>query len=106
MKNGWDATRRLPAERQQLTVTLRRDTSGVHIAVRDRGEPLSSGQQSHLFEPFFTTKADGMGLGLSICRSIAEAHGGRLDASAAEDGLGLQFTLTLPDDDRNPTRGA
>ena len=106
LKNGWDATRHLPAERQQLTVTLRRDTSGVHIAVRDRGEPLSSGQQSHLFEPFFTTKADGMGLGLSICRSIAEAHGGRLDASAAEDGLGLQFTLTLPDDDRNPTRGA
>ena len=106
LKNGWDATRHLPAERQQLTVTLRRDTSGVHIAVRDRGEPLSTGQQSHLFEPFFTTKADGMGLGLSICRSIAEAHGGRLDASAAEDGLGLQFTLTLPDDDRNPTRGA
>ena len=106
LKNGWDATRRLPAERQQLTVTLRRDTSGVHIAERDRGEPLSTGQQSHLFEPFFTTKADGMGLGLSICRSIAEAHGGRLDASAAEDGLGLQFTLTLPDDDRNPTRGA
>ena len=105
LKNGWDATRHLPADRQQLTVLLRRDDRGVHIAVRDRGEAISPAQQSHLFEPFFTTKPDGLGLGLSICRSIAEAHGGRLDADAAEGG-GMQFTLTLPNDDRHPARGA
>jgi len=106
LKNGWDATRELPTERQQLTVMLHRDANGLHIAVRDRGNALPAGQQSQLFEPFFTTKADGMGLGLAICRSIAEAHGGRLDASTAEDGPGLQFTLTLPDDDRKPARDA
>ena len=100
LKNAWDATRQLPLERQGITVRLYRDAGGTRIAVRDRGEPLTSEQQSHLFEPFFTTKADGMGLGLSICRSIAEAHGGRLDAAPAADGPGLQFTLTLPSDDR------
>ena len=100
LKNGWDATRHLPLERQGLSVRLHHDAGGLHMTVRDRGEPLTPEQQSHLFEPFFTTKADGMGLGLSICRSIAEAHGGRLDAGAAPDGPGLQFTLTLPPDER------
>ena len=106
LKNGWDATRHLPAARQRLAVSLRGDAHSVRIAVRDHGDALLPEQQSHLFEPFFTTKADGMGLGLSICRSIAEAHGGRLDAGAADDGPGLQFTLTLPNDDRNPARSA
>jgi two-component system sensor histidine kinase TtrS len=104
LKNGWDATRDLPRDRQRLTVALHRDADGVHIAVRDRGEALSPGQQSRLFEPFFTTKTDGLGLGLSICRSIAEAHGGRLDAAPLADGPGLQITLTLPHDDRHPAR--
>ena len=103
LKNGWDATRHLPPERQLLTVRLHQDAGGVHIAVRDRGDALSSEQQLHLFEPFFTTKTDGLGLGLSICRSIAEAHGGRLDAATAQDGPGLQLTLTLPHDDRSTT---
>ncbi len=101
LKNGWDATRHLPPERQRLSVTLSRLARHLHIAVRDRGEALTPEQQSQLFEPFFTTKPDGMGLGLSICRSIAEAHGGRLDAAPAADGPGLVFTLSLPHDDRD-----
>lgn len=101
LKNGWDATRHLPPERQRLSVTLSRLARHLHIAVRDRGEALAPEQQSQLFEPFFTTKPDGMGLGLSICRSIAEAHGGRLDAAPAADGPGLVFTLSLPHDDRD-----
>ena len=104
LKNGWDATRQLSADRQRLTVGLYSDANGVRITVRDQGDALSPEDQSHLFEPFFTTKVDGMGLGLSICRSIAEAHGGRLNADAAADGPGLQFTLTLPHDDRHATR--
>ena len=50
----------------------------VRVAVRDTGHGLRPESLPHLFEPFYTTKPDGMGLGLSICRSIIEAHGGRL----------------------------
>lgn len=96
LKNGWDATRSLPPARQRLTVRLGVGAGGLQIAVRDLGETLDEAAQARLFEPFFTTKPDGMGLGLAICRTIAEAHGGRLDASAAPDGPGLIFTLTLP----------
>lgn len=98
LKNAWDATRELPAARQALSLRLTRSAAGLHIAVRDLGEPLPPEQLSHLFEPFFTTKPDGMGLGLSICRTIAEAHGGRLDAAPAASGGGMVFTLTLPHD--------
>lgn len=103
LKNGWDATRELPPPRQCLTVGLSLAPGQLRIQVRDLGEPLSAEQQSLLFEPFFTSKPDGMGLGLSICRTIAEAHGGRLDAAPAEDGPGLVFTFTLPHDVRDPS---
>lgn len=96
LKNAWDATRGLPQGRQLISVGLALGDTTLRIAVRDRGEPLTPEQQSHLFEPFYTTKPDGMGLGLAICRTIAEAHGGRLDAAAASDGPGMVFTLSLP----------
>ena len=65
------------------------------VAVRDTGPGLSPESFSRLFEPFYTTKPDGMGLGLSICRSIIEAHGGRLWAIPCEP-RGAVFQFTVP----------
>jgi PAS domain S-box-containing protein len=66
----------------------------VAVAVRDSGPGLSPEQRKHLFEPFYTTKPRGTGLGLALCRRLAEGHGGRLEASGG--GPGAEFILTLP----------
>jgi signal transduction histidine kinase len=65
----------------------------VQIAVTDRGPGVAF--PDRIFEPFFTTKEQGMGMGLAICRSIVEAHGGRLRAEKNEP-QGATFTFTLP----------
>lgn len=96
LKNGYDATRHLPPGRQALDVFIDADARTVHLAVQDAGDPPGDDTIAHLFEPFFTTKPDGMGLGLSICHGIAEAHGGRLDAARGAAGRGMRFTLSLP----------
>ena len=96
LKNGHDAARELPPERQMLELTLTGAGSWLEISVRDHGSGMVDATRAHLFEPFFTTKPDGLGLGLSICRSIAEAHGGRLAADTPADGIGTRFILTLP----------
>jgi PAS domain S-box-containing protein len=71
---------------------------GVIVTVRDSGPGLKPESIDHIFDPFYTTKPTGMGMGLSICRSIAEAHGGRLWASAnAPRGARFQFTLHQDD---------
>jgi C4-dicarboxylate-specific signal transduction histidine kinase len=68
---------------------------GVRVGVRDTGPGLSPKSLSCLFEPFYTTKPEGMGMGLSICRSIIEAHGGRLWATRCEP-QGALFQFTIP----------
>ena len=70
---------------------------GVRVGVRDTGPGLSPESLSRLFEPFYTTKPEGMGMGLSICRSIIEAHGGRLWAIPCEP-QGALFQFTIPAD--------
>jgi C4-dicarboxylate-specific signal transduction histidine kinase len=69
----------------------------VCVAVRDTGHGLRPESLPRLFEPFYTTKPDGMGMGLSICRSIIEAHGGRLWATRCEP-RGALFQFTIPAD--------
>ena len=73
------------------------EPEGVCVAVRDTGQGLHSESLARLFEPFYTTKPDGMGMGLSICRSIIEAHGGRLWATRCEP-RGALFQFTIPAD--------
>jgi signal transduction histidine kinase len=71
------------------------EPEGVRVGVRDTGPGLAPESLKRLFEPFYTTKAEGMGMGLAICRSIVEAHGGRLWATAC-DPHGALFQFTIP----------
>jgi len=82
--------------RELEVATARLDDESIEIAVIDHGTGLPVEIAEHLFEPFHTTKSDGMGMGLSICRSIVEAHGGKLRYEPNSSG-GAIFRLTLPD---------
>jgi signal transduction histidine kinase len=77
--------------------TVSIEPEGVCVAVRDTGHGLRPESLPRLFEPFYTTKPDGMGMGLSICRSIIEAHGGRLWATRCAP-RGALFQFTIPAD--------
>jgi signal transduction histidine kinase len=69
-------------------------TNGVLVTVRDSGPGIDPERIERIFDAFYTTKPSGMGMGLSICRSIIDAHGGRLWVDAVEPrGAALQFTL-------------
>lgn len=83
------------AESRRLTVSSTAEGGLVEIGVADTGPGLNAETHGRLFEPFFTTKPDGLGLGLSLSRSIVEAHGGRLQAEDAPGG-GAIFRFTLP----------
>jgi C4-dicarboxylate-specific signal transduction histidine kinase len=81
----------------QISIDAVPSEGGVRVEVRDTGPGLSPESLSRLFEPFYTTKPEGMGMGLSICRSIIEAHGGRLWATPREP-QGALFQFTIPAD--------
>jgi signal transduction histidine kinase len=83
--------------------TWRAEPDGVFVAVRDTGQGLDPASLEHLFNAFYTTKPAGMGMGLAICRSIIEAHGGQLCAAANEP-RGAVFQFTLPLQQRDPSR--
>ena len=87
-----------PAANADRRITIRASREPeqrVRVSVQDTGSGLSSGQLRQLFTPFYTTKRDGMGLGLSLSRSIVEAHGGKLWAEA-DVGRGAVFSMILP----------
>ncbi|MBR1129789.1 CHASE3 domain-containing protein [Bradyrhizobium iriomotense] len=87
-------------ERELLISTDRHVSNGVHVTLRDSGPGLDPKNVECLFEAFYTTKPTGMGMGLAICRSIIEAHGGQMWAGANEPrGAVFQFTLPLASDE-------
>lgn len=95
-KNAQDAMLGVPAARQRIDIRLEAEPGWAWIHVRDYGAGMDDHALGHLFEPFYTTKEDGLGIGLSICKSIAEAHGGRLQGARAAAGPGMVFSLSLP----------
>ncbi len=92
IRNGMDAMDSV-ADDRVLGVRVHRPGEAIQIDISDRGGGIEFTEK--IFEPFFTTKAHGMGMGLAICRSIVEAHGGRLWAENNEP-QGATFTFTLP----------
>ena len=93
--NGKDAMSTVQTHPRELLITSRKSNAGeLVVAVRDSGHGLDPKDVERIFDPFFTTKPEGMGLGLSISRTIIEAHGGTLWATPNEDkGATIQFTL-------------
>jgi two-component system sensor kinase FixL len=81
--------------RRDLTVAALAENTFVRVEVTDTGPGIAPAIAANLFQPFITTKPDGMGLGLSICRSIVEAHGGRLWTEPNPSG-GARFCFTVP----------
>jgi len=93
--NAIEAMSAVGDRRRELTIVSTRGAEGVVVEVHDSGIGLDTRSAERVFEPFFTTKAEGMGIGLSISRSIIEAHGGRLWASPNEP-HGAVFRFSIP----------
>jgi PAS domain S-box-containing protein len=98
--NAFDAVKDCPAPDRQVVVRVERDGACmIKVTVRDCGMGLCGDTLDKIFQPFYTTRRDGLGMGLAICRSIIEAHGGRLWAENNPD-RGATFCFTVPADER------
>jgi PAS domain S-box-containing protein len=93
--NAIEAMSTVTGNERQLSISTKNEPDGLLVEVQDSGPGLASASPDLLFEAFYTTKPGGLGLGLSICRSIIEAHGGRLWASA-NISSGAIFHFTVP----------
>lgn len=99
MRNAMDAMEETPAKERLLRINIESGTSELRVSVADQGSGIHPDIRDKLFSAFFTTKPEGMGVGLSICRSIIEFHRGRLWVEENNDsatGSGTIFIFTLP----------
>jgi len=93
--NAMDAMSGVPRTGRRITVSTARDADSAEVSVSDAGPGIPSEMLTQVFDPFFTTKPHGMGMGLSIARTIVEAHGGQLSAANRQGG-GAIFYIRLP----------
>ena len=95
--NGTEAMETIDHQFRELRLlTVKHEENAVRVSVRDKGTGIDHTHIDSIFEAFYTTKPEGMGMGLSICRSIIEAHGGRLWAENNPDkGATVFFTVPL-----------
>ncbi len=95
LRNAMDAMVDTPRAGRRVTIATATDNGFITVQVSDEGSGIPEDTARKLFEPFFTTKSEGMGMGLNICRTIAELHHGRLSYERREAG-GTAFVLSLP----------
>jgi two-component system sensor kinase FixL len=94
--NAFDAMKSCAARPRRVELRLERgDADMQRVAIRDNGPGFSAEELGRIFRPFYTTKLEGLGMGLSICRSIIEAHHGRFWAENNRD-QGATFYFTVP----------
>ncbi len=93
--NGLDAVAERSPEQREVRVTTSAANGNVQVSVSDSGPGIRSPNPERVFEPFYTTKAHGLGMGLSICRSIVEAHGGEIRVENGAQG-GAAFRCAFP----------
>jgi signal transduction histidine kinase len=92
--NAIEAMRDVGEEERELLISTHNEPDGVSVEVRDSGPGFAPAALERVFEAFYTTKSGGLGLGLSICRSIIEAHNGQLSAIPnVPRGASFQFVL-------------
>ncbi|MDC0935887.1 PAS domain S-box protein [Pirellulales bacterium] len=96
IQNACDAVADLPASERRLIVQTFTRNNVVGVTFRDSGRGIDPDNANRLFDAFFTTKPDGMGMGLSLCKSIADAHGAQLTFRSNDDDQGATFELALP----------
>ena len=95
LRNALEAIYEDPGDHPMLVISTTRGDGSVEVAVRDSGAGLRPDVAADIFEPFVTSKPDGLGMGLSICRSIVDAHGGRIWTTPNPD-RGVTFHFSLP----------
>jgi C4-dicarboxylate-specific signal transduction histidine kinase len=95
LMNALQALDQVPPGERQLDVRIDAIGGEGHLTIADSGPGIAPDALPHLFEPFFTTRHDGLGLGLSLCESLAAGMGGRLQAGAHPP-RGAEFRLALP----------
>jgi C4-dicarboxylate-specific signal transduction histidine kinase len=101
IRNASDAMRDIDDRQRDLAIkTAKTEPDGLLVAIQDSGPGIDPTKLDRIFDTFYTTKPDGLGMGLSVCRTIVEAHGGKLWATAAgPHGAIFQFTLPVTGDD-------
>ena len=93
--NGMDAMKETPNDDRVIRIATSRDEGFAELSVSDRGPGIAEEKRKQVFEPFFTTKAEGMGMGLSIARTIVEMHRGSIGIEGRKGG-GTTFRVLVP----------